>query len=48
MCSIVFSQALPRIVNYWRRDEVESLLRGAGLFDVRTVPVNVHRYWHPA
>lgn len=40
MRSIVFDQMLPRIANYWRRDEVESLLRGAGLTDVRTAPVN--------
>ena len=40
MRSIVFDQMLPRIANYWRRDEVESLLRGAGLTDVRTAPLN--------
>jgi SAM-dependent methyltransferase len=38
--SIVFDQMLPRIANYWRRDEVESLLRGAGLTDLRLEPVN--------
>jgi SAM-dependent methyltransferase len=38
--SIVFDQMLPRIANYWRRDEVEVLLRGAGLTDIRLAPVN--------
>jgi SAM-dependent methyltransferase len=38
--SIVFDQMLPRIANYWRRDEVERLLREAGLSDVRVAPVN--------
>ena len=38
--SIVFDQMLPRIANYWRRDEVESLLRGAGLVDVQVSAVN--------
>jgi SAM-dependent methyltransferase len=38
--SIVFDQMLPRIANYWRRDEVEALMRGAGLTDIRLAPVN--------
>lgn len=38
--SIVFDQMLPRIANYWSRDEVESLMRGAGLRDVRLEWVN--------
>ena len=38
--SIVFDQMLPRIANYWRRDEVEALFRGAGLTDIRLAPVN--------
>jgi SAM-dependent methyltransferase len=38
--SIVFDQMLPRIANYWKREEVERLLRDAGLTDVRVAPVN--------
>jgi len=38
--SIVFDQMLPRIANYWRRDEVESLMRGAGLGEVTLASVN--------
>jgi len=38
--SIVFDQMLPRIANYWRRDEVEALMRKAGLTDIRIAPVN--------
>ena len=40
MRSIVFDQMLPRISNYWRRDEVVGLLRGTGLTEVATAPVN--------
>ncbi len=29
--SIVFDQMLPKIANYWKRAEVEALMRGAGL-----------------
>jgi SAM-dependent methyltransferase len=32
--SIVFDQMLPRIANYWTRDQVERLMREAGLQDV--------------
>ncbi len=32
--SIVFDQMLPIIANYWRKDEVETLLEGAGLVDI--------------
>lgn len=32
---IIFDQMIPRVANYWRRDEVESLLRDAGLQDIR-------------
>lgn len=32
--SIVFDQMLPKIANYWRRDEVEALMEQAGLADV--------------
>ena len=32
--SIVFDQMLPKIANYWRKDEVETLLDGAGLVDI--------------
>jgi SAM-dependent methyltransferase len=38
--SIVFDQMLPRIAHYWRRDEVEALMRGAGLTDIRIAHVN--------
>jgi SAM-dependent methyltransferase len=38
--SIVFDQMLPKIAHYWRRDEVERLLREAGLTDVKTEWVN--------
>ena len=37
---IVFDQMLPRIANYWRRDEVEGLMRQAGLEEVRCAWVN--------
>jgi SAM-dependent methyltransferase len=38
--SIVFDQMLPRIANYWRSDEVETLMRNAGLIDIRVAAVN--------
>lgn len=38
--SIVFDQMLPSIANYWTRDEVEALMTGAGLADVRLAWVN--------
>jgi SAM-dependent methyltransferase len=38
--SIVFDQMLPRIAHYWRRDEVEALMRAAGVSDIRLMPVN--------
>ncbi|KAA0577901.1 class I SAM-dependent methyltransferase [Azospirillum sp. B21] len=38
--SIVFDQMLPKIANYWRRDEVEALMKGAGLEDVQLAWVN--------
>jgi SAM-dependent methyltransferase len=38
--SIVFDQMLPRIAHYWRRDEVEALMRKAGLTDIRLAAVN--------
>ena len=38
--SIVFDQMLPRIANYWKREEVEQLLRNAGLTDIRVARVN--------
>ena len=37
---IVFDQMIPRIANYWRKDEVESLMQQAGLNDIRLVWVN--------
>lgn len=38
--SIVFDQMLPHIAHYWRRDEVEALMRDAGLEEVSVVGVN--------
>jgi SAM-dependent methyltransferase len=38
--SIVFDQMLPKIANYWRHDEVQALMKGAGLSDIRIEPVN--------
>jgi len=38
--SIVFDQMLPHIANYWRRDEVEALMVGAGLTDIELTWVN--------
>jgi hypothetical protein len=40
MRSIVFDQMLPRIANYWRRDEVERLLIEVELTDIRIAHVN--------
>jgi SAM-dependent methyltransferase len=38
--SIVFDQMLPHIANYWSRDEVEALMRAAGLQDIALDWVN--------
>jgi len=38
--SIVFDQMLPQIANYWRKDEVENLMRQAGLVDLDVRWVN--------
>ena len=38
--SIVFDQMLPQIAHYWRRDEVMSLMRAAGLTDISLAWVN--------
>jgi SAM-dependent methyltransferase len=38
--AIVFDQMLPKIARYWSRQEVETLMRNAGLQDVRTEWVN--------
>lgn len=38
--SIVFDQMLPRISNYWRKDEVDALMKRAGLDDVQLTWVN--------
>lgn len=38
--SIVFDQMLPKIANYWRKDEVEALMKGANLVDVDVRWVN--------
>ncbi len=38
--SIVFDQMLPRVANYWTREQVTQLMVDAGLDDVRTAWVN--------
>jgi hypothetical protein len=38
--SIVFDQMLPHIAHYWRRGEVEALMKAAGLNDIQLVHVN--------
>lgn len=38
--SIVFDQMLPRVANYWTKEEVEALMRGAGLEGVELASVN--------
>lgn len=38
--SIVFDQMLPAIAHYWSREEVEALMKGAGLEDVQLSWVN--------
>lgn len=38
--SIVFDQMLPAIAHYWSRDEVEALMKAAGLEDVQLAWVN--------
>jgi len=38
--SIVFDQMLPKIAHYWSHDEVERLMQGAGLTDVKLAWVN--------
>jgi SAM-dependent methyltransferase len=38
--SIVFDQLLPKIANYWRREEVEALMKEAGLEEVELTWVN--------
>lgn len=38
--AVVFDQMLPRIANYWRRDEVLALMEGAALDDIRIEWVN--------
>ncbi|RYE60096.1 MAG: hypothetical protein EOO82_03625 [Oxalobacteraceae bacterium] len=38
--SIVFDQMLPKIANYWSHNEVEALMRGAGLEEVELNWVN--------
>jgi SAM-dependent methyltransferase len=38
--SIVFDQMLPKIAHYWPRGTVETLMRSAGLHDVRLAWVN--------
>ena len=38
--SIVFDQMLPRIAHYWSREEVLTLMQGAGLEDIRLAWVN--------
>lgn len=38
--SIVFDQMLPKIAHYWSRQEVEALMAGAGLKDIKLTWVN--------
>jgi SAM-dependent methyltransferase len=38
--SIVFDQMLPRIANYWSKDEVVALMKSAGLSDIEVSWVN--------
>jgi SAM-dependent methyltransferase len=38
--SIVFDQMLPKIANYWKREDVELLMRNSGLENVELVWVN--------
>jgi hypothetical protein len=38
--SIVFDQMLPKIANYWKKDEVERLLAEAGLTNIQLQQVN--------
>ena len=38
--SIVFDQMLPQIANYWRREEVEELMKKTGLENIELLPVN--------
>jgi SAM-dependent methyltransferase len=40
MRSIVFDQMLPKIAHYWPREEVEKLMRNAGLVDIKLSWVN--------
>lgn len=40
MRSIVFDQMLPKIAHYWPREEVEKLMRNAGLVDIELSWVN--------
>lgn len=51
LLSIVFDQMLPRIAHYWRKEEVEALMRNAGLERVEVAWVNqmswAARGWKP-
>jgi hypothetical protein len=38
--SIVFDQLLPKVANYWKRDEAQALFEGKGLTDISVYPVN--------
>jgi len=38
--SIVFDQLLPKIANYWKKEEVLALLEGKGLKDIKIYRVN--------
>jgi len=38
--SIVFDQLMPRISNYWRKDQVEAMMVAAGLRDIELAHVN--------
>lgn len=38
--SIVFDQMLPHIAHYWKNEEVEALMKNAGLSDITLTHVN--------
>ncbi len=38
--AVVFDHMIPRIANYWMREDVERLMAGAGLTDIRLIWVN--------
>lgn len=38
--SIVFDQILPHIAHYWKKEEVETLMKNAGLVNIQMAHVN--------